>query len=134
MAFQAKTTLRENPALGRKLLSLVGDNIDNITAKEVLKAAEQGDELAHRIVIRAEEAIVAACIGYANVFNPACILIGGGLGWAMPNLCAQIQEGINRYCMDANREIVKVKSTAFKEYIVALGAASYAFDKQRSLK
>lgn len=131
VASKAKAALREDAARGLHLMSLVGGNIDKVTAKEVLTAAHQGDELSQTIMQFAEQAIISACIGYANVFNPAVILIGGGLGWAMPNLCEHIQGGICRYSMGANRDGVKVQATAFKDSIVAVGAACYARDRQK---
>lgn len=129
LARQAKEAIVKDRSSGKKILSYVQDNLERISAKEVLIAAQDGDPLALQISTKAEEAIVSACIGFTNVFNPSRILMGGSLGLALPNLCEKIQQGINHLSMDANRGIVQVMPTAFKEGVVAIGAASYAMDK-----
>lgn len=128
IAFQAKEAVKENYAKSNKILSLSKGKAENITSKEVLRAALEGDLLAGSIITKAMEAIVAACVGFTNVFNPSRILIAGGLGQALPNLCERIQHGIKSQSLEAVRG-VEVLYTELKELGVAIGAASYAMAK-----
>jgi glucokinase len=129
IAHQAKEAIRKDRSAGKKILQYVHDELEHITAKQVLLAAMEGDALAQKIMLRVEEAITAACIGFANIFNPSRILVGGSIGLAVPDLCERIQKGIQQLSMDANRDTVQVMPTQFKGDIVAIGAAGYASDK-----
>lgn len=128
ITFHAKEAIRKNKDLGTAILELTQGDIDTISTRQVLLAAQRGDPLAGSLIDRAIEAIVSACIGLSNFLNPSRILIGGGLGLALPHICEKIKHGINSRSLEAVRNL-EVLPIEFKENAVALGAAGYAKQK-----
>jgi glucokinase len=96
------------------------------TARDVLKLAEQGDQISLGIIEKAIAAITAACIGYTNVFNPARLIIGGGLGLALPQLLERIESEIKARAFEAVSEKLKVVHSSLMQDAVAIGAAAFA--------
>lgn len=99
------------------------------SAREVLALAERGHEKALIIVENGIQAIVAACIGYVNVFNPLRLLIGGGLGLALPKLVERIELGVKEKAFKVASEKITVAYTSLQQNAVAVGAAAYASSK-----
>lgn len=52
---------------------------DHITAEEVFQMADQGNNLALEIINNAAEKIGYGLANLVNLFNPTCIVIGGGI-------------------------------------------------------
>lgn len=96
------------------------------STKDVLKLAEQGNQASLEIIENATKAIVAGCIGYANVFNPSHLIIGGGLGLAIPNLLERIERGIKERAFEVASENLKVVRSSLMQDAVAIGAAAFA--------
>jgi glucokinase len=107
-----------------------GKAIDQLTTKEVLEAAGRGDAIAQGIIEQAIEAFVMGCIGYVNAFNPARLILGGGLGLALPNLVEKVQAGVKERALKAASENLEVVKAQLAYEAVAIGAASFAFEKQ----
>jgi len=106
------------------------NDIDSITAKDVLLLAGKGDQTAMLIINNAIEAIVAGCIGYANVFNPSRLIIGGGLGLALPHLIERIEKGLKERALEAASEKLKVVPANLMQNAVAIGAADFALSSR----
>jgi glucokinase len=66
--------------------------LEEITAKDVLEAAKEGDEVAQRIVSRAAYYLGKSLAAVAVVVNPQRFIIGGGVSKAGEFLFAQIRE------------------------------------------
>ena len=99
------------------------------SAKEVLRSAEQGDKPAKLIIENAIEAIVAGCVGYANVFNPSRLILGGGLGLALPNLLERVEQGVKERALTTASEKLQVVPATLMNRAPVIGAASYALFK-----
>lgn len=63
--------------------ALVRRGAAGLEGRDVALAAEAGDPAATVIVERSIGAFAAACVGYANVFNPELIVVGGSMAMAM---------------------------------------------------
>ena len=61
------------------LVEKVKGKIENITAREIREAAEQGDTLALQVVNKIALNLGVGLVNMINIFNPEAIVIGGGL-------------------------------------------------------
>lgn len=67
-------------ASGRsEALVRLAQEVPELTAAEVDRAAEAGDPVAAEILARAAEYLGIGLAGYINVFNPQAIIVGGGV-------------------------------------------------------
>lgn len=64
------------------------------TAEDVFAAARAGDTLAQRVIGDAIYALSAALVGYIVTFDPAVILVGGGLSEAGDALMAPLRDSV----------------------------------------
>ncbi len=69
-------------------------NLDELTAEDIGKASEQGDTLAISAIANAGTAIGSHIASLLHAFNPACIIIGGGLSQLGDLLFTPIQQTI----------------------------------------
>ena len=79
IAQQTKEWLREQPAEGQILRSLVNKDLEGITAQKVSEAAIQGDELAIKVISLAGWALGVSIGNVANLVNPEQFVLGGGV-------------------------------------------------------
>ena len=67
-------------------------NMENITAKDVIDAAKEDDELALKVMNVMGEALASAIAGVASVINMEAVVIGGGVSKAGDFLLKFIEE------------------------------------------
>jgi glucokinase len=79
IAQRAREWLKAQPKRGRILRTLAGDNLEAITAKLVAQAAAQGDDLAWEALEIAAWALGVGIGNAANLVNPRCFVLGGGV-------------------------------------------------------
>ena len=79
IAQRAREWLKAQPARGRILRALAGDDLRAITAKLVAQAAAQGDELAWEALEVAAWGLGVGIGNAANLMNPRCFVLGGGV-------------------------------------------------------
>jgi glucokinase len=79
LADDARTILREYPEKGTILRHIVLDELEKITAREIGQAASQGDDLSVKLVKRAGIALGIGIGNTANLLNPECFVLGGGV-------------------------------------------------------
>ncbi len=65
------------------LLEAAGGEIDRLTAEVVGEAARKGDEVACAIVARAGHYLGIGLANLVNIFNPAAIVLGGGVVYGL---------------------------------------------------
>lgn len=78
IARAAHERLLADPTVGSKLRELTGTR-RNLTAAEVARAAEEGDELAQRVLDDAARALGFGIGTAITLMNPARVVIGGGV-------------------------------------------------------
>ena len=78
------------------LPSLVGGNVDRITAQTVYEAAEQGDATAREVVRDTARFLGAGIANLLNVFNPDVVVVAGGVTQAGATLFEPLRAEVRR--------------------------------------
>jgi glucokinase len=78
------------------MLEMAGGDPDAITTEHVFRAAREGDELATRILDTALEYLGVGVTSIVNVFNPAMIILGGGVALAGEQVLTPVQKIVRR--------------------------------------
>ena len=79
----------------RTVLTEHSGGIAAITAEAVAEAVRQGDELASRIWDDACRYLAIACLNVQHSFNPAKIVLGGGMSAAGDLLCRAVRQHLD---------------------------------------
>jgi len=79
IAQRAREWLEEQPGRGRILRALAGGDLNAMTARLVAQAAAQGDGLAWEALEVAAWALGVGIGNAANLVNPRCFVLGGGV-------------------------------------------------------
>jgi glucokinase len=124
IARQAHAAIQRAPEEGEAILKLAAG--ETVTAQHVVEAARKGDPLAMDLVDKAIQAIVTGSIGLVHVLNPARLIIGGGLGAALPGLLERVSEEVSRSALPAARESFGVVGAYLGEEAGVIGAADFA--------
>ena len=79
LAADARQMLQELPERGAILRRMGDGELSNITGKLLAEAAAAGDELAWGLLERSARALGLAIGNAANLLNPQCFVLGGGV-------------------------------------------------------
>lgn len=101
------------------------------TAATVFAAAAAGDPVASGITNEVGTALGLACVGLVHLFNPARIVLGGGLTHAGPLLFDPVRAVIARHAMPIPGARVKVVAAALGEDVGLWGAALHAREQNQ---
>ncbi|MBI5439587.1 MAG: ROK family protein, partial [Deltaproteobacteria bacterium] len=112
---------------GAALPRLAGGRVDRITAKDVALACGQGDPLAARLVEEAGDALVAGAASLANAFNPARLILGGGVVEGLPDLVERVRRGLPERALATAAQAVEVCRAKLGGEAGVVGAAAFAF-------
>jgi glucokinase len=104
------------------LAKIAGEKPETTRLGEVLKAADQGDDLASRLVDHLADYLAIAVVNIASLLDPEVIIIGGYLGAAGEILLQRIRERSER----AVRAMPDLRLSALGEDAVLLGAIALA--------
>ncbi len=110
--------LGESSSLSPKVHA--GDSID---AEEVSQAAKDGDSLCLRVWNEACMYLAVACINIQHVYNPARVVLGGGLSKAGPFLLDRIAEQIQKHQWSIHDDIPEVSLAKLGYDAGVIGAA-----------
>lgn len=119
---------KKNEHSNQLLLKLAHDQLNDITAKIVVEAYHQGNELAKQIIQQAKKALIAGMASLVNAFNPCRLILGGGLIDGLPEFINAINEGVRQMSLKAvtqNLEIIKGK---LGKEVGVIGAAAMIFN------
>ena len=103
------------------LAELVQDG-QEVSARDVVRAAEEGDEACQRIVDRAWEAIGALCASLVNVLNPEVIVIGGTIAKHRPDMVDVVQAEIDRRAFALPARRVSIRRPRFGDDVSLIGS------------
>ena len=98
-------------------------NLHNFNAKNIAEEAYRGDALALSAFRRAGEALGIAIINFLVIFNPTCIIFGGGVSKSIDLLLPHIKVALETkifeqsYCRD-----LRIKTAALGDDAGLLGA------------
>ncbi len=122
---------RERLAAGEaSLLQQLGQSGEEISARLVAEAAAQGDPLATAVLSTAGRALGVALAGFANIFDPARIVLGGGVSASLGLLRAEIDLAMAELVMAKSQRQVDVVSSMLEDNAGLIGAAIYAFEAE----
>lgn len=126
VAQHTKALITENPERGATILKLANDHVEEIKASHILDAAKEGDIFAKQIVEQMIAAITGGCISFVNAFNPRRLILGGGLGNALPNLVERVEKGVKQQALPASTENLEVVQVHLLNDAGVIGAAALA--------
>ena len=101
----------------------------HITAHAVADAAAAGDPLAAAVFQRAATYLGLGIASLINVFNPARVILGGGVTHAGELLFGTVRAVAARRCMPLLGKNTVIVPAALKDDVGLLGAAVYAFER-----
>lgn len=104
-----------------------------VTARELARAFGNGDALAKTIVVDAGEHLGAALVSITNVFNPARIIVGGGVIEGLPELLEIAQETLRRDAIGVSSSDVEIVRSSLGSEAGVLGAATLACEELQEL-
>src|SRR5438270_10816660 len=121
----ARATGERHPAVGRKLLELVGEP-DKVTAAAMEKAAHEGDELSRRLLEEAGSMLGVALANLVTMLNPARLLLGGGVLLGSPRMTRAAIAGIDAHATKSSRAAAHISAPELGDQAGVVGAALLA--------
>ncbi|HEV2166336.1 MAG TPA: ROK family protein [Thermoplasmata archaeon] len=125
IADRAQEAVRKDPSAGRRIVELAG-GVDPIDARVVGVAAAEGDRLAGRIVRTTSNYLAHGVAGLVNAFNPARVVLGGGVIEGWPHLVRAAAGCVAETCQPPAARAVRVSQAALGRDSVLVGAATLA--------
>ena len=101
---------------------------DKISAKVVMDAARNGDKLGTMIRDRMVDALGRAIAGFAHIFNPQIVILGGGVSRAGDVILEPLKEKVESYLMPSFVGTFDVVISPLLDRAGVLGAASVALE------
>ncbi len=109
------------------LLKLAGTDLANIRSGILAAAIEQGDSIIEQIVTDAAQHIGAAVAGVINLLAPDCIVLGGGLVEAMPQLFVKaVEKAARNRVLPESAVSFEVVAAELGDDACVMGAAAWA--------
>lgn len=111
------------------VMHLAGDRLEDISAVTVVKAAEQGDELARRILADAADAVGVAIINAVRMIYPEAVILGGSVGSVREFIFKPIKEFVESKSVlpGTNQTPVRVYQAGLGDSAAIIGAGSSVF-------
>ena len=122
---------RINDGESSSLTEMVGSRIENITAKEVEMAARNGDSLALEVISQAGTYLGVGLVNLVNIFNPAMIIIGGGMAKMRDLLLNPARQVVRERAFPLAAQAVRIVPAQLGDDAGVLGAAIYALQQRR---
>lgn len=122
IARRAVKAIRE----GRKtvITELVEDNLNQITAAVVARAANQSDRLAREIMEKTGEYLGTGIANIINLFNPQMVIIGGGVAQAGSLIFDPLKRTMKKRAFSVPAKVVKIATPSLGRDCTVIGAAS----------
>jgi N-acetylglucosamine repressor len=102
---------------------------EDIDAKRVFEASEEGDSLATDIINEVADYLSIGIDTLIKLFNTECIVLSGGLVQNGEILPVKIRKGLNNYAMSAISRRVPVILSEFGENAALMGSFSLILEK-----
>jgi glucokinase-like ROK family protein len=127
MVSQVRSMINQGRKTG--ISSLVKKDLSNLEARMIFQAAEQGDELANKVIRQAIEYIGIGLAGLINFMDPELIIVGGGLSLAGDILFHNLKIIIQNRIMGKSVNKVKIIPARLGLEAPAIGAATLIIKK-----
>jgi glucokinase len=105
---------------------LVNYDLNKITPRTILQAAEKGDTVAQDILRRAGEYVGAGLANFIIILAPNCVVIGGGMAELGEWIMQPMREQLKLRCNTLPIEQVAIKKAALGSKAGIIGAALQA--------
>jgi glucokinase len=128
LARSARQSVEADRLLGRKILEIAGENLDNITAKSVVEAFRQGDLLAANLIDSAVQALGAGVAALVNALNPCLVILGGGIVEGMPELVSRVEDQVRSRALSAALAQLTFRGARLGNQAGIIGAAALAMN------
>jgi predicted NBD/HSP70 family sugar kinase len=115
------------------LMSSPEFDLQRIKAFAICQAADEGDELAARVVGHAASHLGIAMANLVNIFNPEAIILGGAIPSASRLFVQTAEKVMRQRSMSSLAKGTAVETASFHDLGGALGAANFALDKNLEL-
>lgn len=94
---------------------------DEVSARDVVAAAQAGDAACQRILDRGWQAVGAMCASLVNVLNPEVIVIGGSIAEHEPRVLDILRAEIDRRSFDLPARRVQLRRPRFGDDVSLIG-------------
>lgn len=128
IAQRAREAIELDPAAGSALLAHAKD-LENVDGKVVGELARQGDPLALRIFEETLGYFGAGMVAVVNAFNPARVIVGGGVADGWPELLTRAAADISAHCQPPAAKAATVLPASLGERAGIIGAATWARER-----
>lgn len=126
----AKEVIRRINAGEKSLLTeMVEGKIENITAKEVSLAAQNGDRLASEVVARVVNYLGTGMVNLVNILNPEIIIVGGGMSKMGGLLFDPLRQIVRERAFKLSAQAVRIVPAQLGDDAGVIGAAVFAFQQ-----
>lgn len=115
-----------NTQIGR----IAGYDLNRITPRVILEAAQMGDEVAQDILQRAGEYIGVGLANVVTIVAPHCVVIGGGVAELGEAILEPVRACLLRRCRTVPVESLAIKKAELGTRAGVIGAALQAWQQQ----
>jgi glucokinase len=122
-AIARRTVERLRSGSSSTVPTLVGGNLDRLTAAHVSQAASQGDALAQEMLRVAGFYVGVGIVNLIHIFNSELFVIGGGVSKSGDILFEAIRQVVRERAMASMQERVRIVPASLGDDVVLLGAA-----------
>ncbi len=117
--------------LDTQIGALVDYDLNRITPQVIGEAALAGDTVAQDIFNHAGRTIGAGIANVVTILSPHCIVIGGGVAQLGDLIFEPLRTGLQRYNNTVDLQQVKIVPAQLGEDAGAIGAALWAYQRNR---
>jgi glucokinase-like ROK family protein len=117
-----------------KIIDLVNNNIEEITAETVAIACREGDHLAKEIFDNAIEILGIAISNIVDLLDPEVVLIGGGVAQADDLVFDHLREVVKKYTVRTKTDRVKILPATFGVKAAVKGSIALILNEVLNLR
>lgn len=125
---RAREAVRADRRLGAALVERAG-GLHRVTASTVTALARSKDPLSVRLMEETADWLGAGAVSIVNAFNPAVLLLGGGLVEGYPALIPRVRRAVARGAQPPAARVVRVARVHLGPMSPVIGAAARARDR-----
>jgi glucokinase len=112
------------------MIEKIGEGqLHQVSPQIIGQAAQQGDELAARILQQAADVLGVAVAGMIDLLDLECVIVGGGVAQLGRTILDPLEESVNRYLMVENQGQIPILPSALGSNAGAIGAAAAFFSE-----
>lgn len=108
---------------------LVDGDLNKITPRTIMQAAEQNDAIALDILEQAGDYLGAGIANVLTILSPNCVIIGGGVSHLGEWILKPIRAAIKRRCKAAPLDRIEIALAALGDEAGMIGSAMWAWQR-----